>query len=222
MIFLINVSILFVGFMRNYLPYFEAVIKKRFPADSGRILAQTNLHFKIISKDTAFALSSPNPIDRRLDFSAYFLSLIKSLESDGKSFDEIREVCLEITINYVQPSSAFHLFLKKLPVKLSNTWLMQGVFRIFHKKVSRNPNTDGFIANIITDKELTFGTGYGVDILQCGICKLFEKHHSEKFASILCEVDEITSGMAGLQMIRTGTIATGAHKCDFRYRKILN
>jgi hypothetical protein len=30
-----------------------------------------------------------------------------------------------------------------------------------------------------------------------------------QFTSILCEVDKITSGFAGLELIRTGTIAGG-------------
>jgi hypothetical protein len=33
-------------------------------------------------------------------------------------------------------------------------------------------------------------------------------------------VDEITSSLAGLKLIRTGTIALGAKKCDFRYQKL--
>lgn len=57
------------------------------------------------------------------------------------------------------------------------------------------------------------------DILECGICKLFKKHNYEKYSSILCEVDEITSRLAGLKLIRTGTIALGAKKCDFRFKK---
>ncbi|MFI5156145.1 MAG: L-2-amino-thiazoline-4-carboxylic acid hydrolase [Chitinophagales bacterium] len=43
---------------------------------------------------------------------------------------------------------------------------------------------------------------------------------SKKYASILCEVDKVTSGLAGLDLIRTGTIALGAKKCDFRFKKI--
>jgi hypothetical protein len=88
-----------------------------------------------------------------------------------------------------------------------------------NKKVSKRSHPDGFVANIITDKEETFGLGYGIDILECGICKLFKKHNYEKYSSILCEVDEITSGLAGLSLVRTGTIALGAKKCDFRFKK---
>lgn len=78
---------------------------------------------------------------------------------------------------------------------------------------------DGFKIKIITDKKETFGLGYGIDILECGICKLYNKHGQHKFTSLLCEVDHITSSLAGLTLKRNGTIALGASKCDFRFEK---
>jgi hypothetical protein len=91
------------------------------------------------------------------------------------------------------------------------------LLREFDKKVSTRAHPDGFVTKIITDKKETLGYGYGFDIIECGICKLFEKHDLKKYASILCEVDHITSGLAGLKLIRSGTIANGAVKCDFRF-----
>jgi hypothetical protein len=82
-----------------------------------------------------------------------------------------------------------------------------------------HPNERGFVARIITDPDETFGLGYGVDILECGICKLFNSHNYSRYASILCDVDEITSGLAGLKLVRSGTIAGGAEKCDFRFKR---
>jgi hypothetical protein len=103
---------------------------------------------------------------------------------------------------------------------LINTWFANWLLKSLSKKVSHNENKQGFVATIITGKKETFGFGFGIDILECGICKLFKQHNFYKYASILCEVDEVTSGLAGLQLIRTGTIANGAHKCDFRYKKL--
>lgn len=87
------------------------------------------------------------------------------------------------------------------------------------QKISRKWHEDGFRAELITDKEETYGLGYGIDILECGICKLFSKHHAQAYTPILCEVDKITSNLAGLELIRKGTIANGADKCDFRFKK---
>src|SRR5258705_3294860 len=205
--------------MQKYRKYFIASIKKKFPSFPESIIAKVDGHYKIISADTAFAKSSANPIDKRLDFCAYFLALIKTMDEQGESYDTTRKLCLAIVIEYVRPKNKFQRIVKKIPAKLVNTWLASFFLKEFGKKVSKNSNPGGFIANIITDKKETRGLGYGVDILECGICKLFKKHNYQKYSSILCEVDTITSGLAGLKLIRNGTIASGAKKCDFRWER---
>jgi hypothetical protein len=206
--------------MDKFKKYFQQAIRKNYPKESTELITETENHFSHISKDTRFAATSKNPIDRRLDFSAYFLALVQTLDERGESFERIREICLEIVIEYVKPKNKFQQFLKKLPPKMIGTGVADILLKAFSKKVGQNDNPEGFIANIITDKNETYGFGYGVDIIECGICKLFKKHQYEKYASILCEVDKVTSGLAGLELIRTGTIANGATKCDFRFRRI--
>jgi hypothetical protein len=205
--------------MDNYRKYFVEGIKKNFPDQSDTIITKADLHYKIISADTKFAARSKNPIDKRLDFSAYFLALIKTLDQQGEKFETIKKTCLEIVTEYVRPKNKLQQLLKKLPPKLINTKPAKFFLKAFNKRVSKNSNPDGFIANIITDKKETLGLGYGVDILECGICKLFNKHNYQKYSSILCEVDNITSDLAGLKLIRNGTIALGAKKCDFRWER---
>jgi L-2-amino-thiazoline-4-carboxylic acid hydrolase len=205
--------------MANYRKHFIAEIKKKFPSLSDGIIAKIDDHYKIISADTAFAKSSENPIDKRLDFCAYFLALIKTMDEQGETFATTRNICLRIVTEYVRPKNKFQQVLKLVPVKLVNTRLATFLLKKFHKRISKNSNPDGFIANIITDKQETRGLGYGIDILECGICKLFKKHNYQKYSSILCEVDTLTSDLAGLRLVRSGTIALGAKKCDFRWEK---
>ena len=204
--------------MTGYKKYFIKPIQVNFPSSFEEIIVNIDNHFKAISPDIHFASTSQNPIDKRLDFCAYFLALIKTLDEQGESFEAARRICLEVVTAYVSPKNKIQQFFKRLPVKLINTRLANVFLPAFHRKVSKNSNAGGFIANIITDKAETFGLGFGIDILECGICILFKKHHYEKYASILCEVDEMTSSLAGLKLIRTGTIANGAKKCDFRYK----
>jgi L-2-amino-thiazoline-4-carboxylic acid hydrolase len=205
--------------MASYRKHFITGVKKNFPGIADAIIDKVDAHYKIISVDTAFAASSKNPIDKRLDFCAYFLALIKKLDEQGESFETTRKICLEIVTEYVKPKNKFQQLLKKLPAKLVNTWLAIYFLKKFNKRVSKNSNPDGFIAKILTDKKETLGLGYGVDILECGICKLFNKHNYQKYSSILCEVDALTSDLAGLKLVRNSTIALGAKKCDFRWER---
>ncbi|MFN8349301.1 MAG: L-2-amino-thiazoline-4-carboxylic acid hydrolase [Spirosomataceae bacterium] len=205
--------------MTRYKKYFSQALKMHFPDSEAALMTTLEDHYKVIAKDTAFAAASGNPIDKRLDFCACFLALIKTLDQHGESFGKIREISLEVVTAFVQPENKLSAWVKRIPLALIQWPFSSFLLTLFHKKVSKKGNEAGFRAHIITDKKETYGLGYGVDILECGICKLFQKHHYLKYASILCEVDEITSGLAGLQLIRTGTIALGAEKCDFRFRK---
>lgn len=158
-------------------------------------------------------------MDKRMEIAGYFLATIKVLDKKGESIERIREILLTIAREYVRPKNGFQRFIKKLPARIVNTSLARILLRRLDKKLSKRAHPEGFVTRIITDKEATLGFGYGIDIIECGICKLFEKHNYKKFAPILCEVDYITSSLAGLKLVRSGTIANGAEKCDFRFIK---
>lgn len=204
--------------MKNFKKYFKHSIEDNYPETSKNLILDIEREYNSISRSVDFACKSSNPIDRRLNFSAYFLALVKVLDDQGENYDTIRLISLGIVKEYVTPKNKIHSALKKLPVKLLGNPIMKQFLKLFDKKVSVKGHPEGFLARIITDKDETYGLGYGIDIVECGICKLFKKHQMERYASILCEVDEITSALAGLDLIRTGTIANGAHKCDFRFK----
>lgn len=205
---------------RKYRKYFIRAIRRNYPDSYPAIVESTESNYLRISVDTQFSFRSANPIDRRLDFCACFLALIKALDDRGETYDTIKRVSMEVVTDFVTPTNKFNQLMKRIPVMLVGTALWKTVIKIFARKVSINENSEGFIARIITSPEETYGLGYGVDIIECGVCKLFNRHQLGRYASILCEVDKLTSSLAGLELIRTGTIANGAAKCDFRYRKI--
>ncbi|MEM9833852.1 MAG: L-2-amino-thiazoline-4-carboxylic acid hydrolase [Bacteroidota bacterium] len=206
------------SFLFGYRKSFFKILKSHYPETYKKLLNEVEQDFAITSRDIAFASKSKNPLDKRLDFSAYFLSLVRILNRYGESYQRIKEISIEVATDYVKPKNKLQAYLKKLPVKLINTRLAGVVFALLNRKIKTKGHPDGFKAHIITDKGKTLGLGYGIDIHECGICKLFNKHHAQEYTSILCEVDKITTSLAGLEMIRTGTIAKGASRCDFRYR----
>ena len=204
--------------MRKHFPFFHEALRKYYPDKAKTLIASLHTTYNEIKPDISFSIRSANPIDKRMDFAASFLALVKVLDKQGVSVEKVREISLYIANNYVQPKSLLSARMKKVPVKLARTWLGRWLIHYLKKKVAKAAHPDGFAADIITDKSVTFGLGYGVDITECGICKLFEKHQYKQYSSILCDVDYITTSLAGLEMIRKGTIATGAKKCDFRYK----
>lgn len=198
--------------------YFHRAIQKHYPQKAESTIAAAEVRFEGLQPDIAFSKDSGNLVDRRMNIAAYFLACIMELDKAGESYDTIRNLMLEIAHEYVRPKNFVQAAAKKLPVKLIDSWVGNWLVKQMAKRTGA-AHRDGFKIKIITDKKETFGLGYGIDILECGICKLYNKHGQHKFTSLLCEVDHITSSLAGLTLKRNGTIALGASKCDFRFEK---
>jgi hypothetical protein len=59
---------------------------------------------------------------------------------------------------------------------------------------------------------------YGYDVTSCAACSAASRHDAMEFVPYLCAVDDVMSDKFGLGLRRTGSIALGAPRCDFRYR----
>lgn len=64
--------------------------------------------------------------------------------------------------------------------------------------------------------EYTFGFNY----TECGDCKLCRKEGCPELAKYLCSLDYMTTEIMGVGLQRTGTLAEGFPKCDFRFREL--
>ncbi len=59
---------------------------------------------------------------------------------------------------------------------------------------------------------------WGFNITSCAICHQFSKYDAMDLVPYMCASDDVESDKAGLGLRRAGTIALGAHQCDFRYQ----
>ncbi len=60
---------------------------------------------------------------------------------------------------------------------------------------------------------------WGMNITSCAICHFYAQHDAKELAPYLCALDDVESDREGLGLRRTGSIAVGADRCDFRYRR---
>jgi hypothetical protein len=58
-----------------------------------------------------------------------------------------------------------------------------------------------------------------MNVKSCAICSLYSKHDAMDLVPYMCASDDVVSDIAGQGLRRTGTIALGAHQCDFVFHK---
>ena len=59
---------------------------------------------------------------------------------------------------------------------------------------------------------------WGMNIKSCAICHAFSKYDAMDLVPYMCATDDLMSDFGDQGLRRTGTIALGAHQCDFRYK----
>jgi hypothetical protein len=75
---------------------------------------------------------------------------------------------------------------------------------------------DGFRFEEVRDPEAAFG----FDVHECALVKYCRAQGAPEIVPILCRLDDLMAAqLRGLRLVRKGTIATGAERCDFRYVK---
>jgi hypothetical protein len=59
---------------------------------------------------------------------------------------------------------------------------------------------------------------WGMNIKSCAICHQYTKYDAMDLVPYMCATDDVESDKNSLGLRRTGSIAVGAHQCDFRYK----
>ena len=61
---------------------------------------------------------------------------------------------------------------------------------------------------------------WGIDQVECGICKFFADQDAQEFVPYMCALDFIASDYFGWGLVRTTTLAEGGERCDFRFKRV--
>jgi len=146
--------------------------------------------------------------------SSYFLAIYRVLKKHGKSVAEIGKIICEIVearLNRV-PSPVLRLYGK---LKYGKSYRERLKKQAIISKKKEYPGDYVFTYIVGDGKEFD----YGYDITECGVCKFLHAQDADELAPFLCLVDFPLSKAFGRGLVRNMTIAEGADKCDFRYKK---
>lgn len=59
---------------------------------------------------------------------------------------------------------------------------------------------------------------WGMNVKSCAICAQYARHDAMDLVPYMCATDDVVSDKGNQGLRRTGTIALGAHQCDFRFQ----
>ena len=106
----------------------------------------------------------------------------------------------------------------KLPADSRPPFTPENIERILAQaeESQRGAAPNEFVFEILPGDEQT---DWGMDITSCAVCHAYARHDAMELVPYLCASDDVESDAGDLGLRRTGTIALGAHRCDFRYKR---
>jgi len=154
-----------------------------------------------------------NPHTQFIVASAFFLAFYRTLKARGRSADEIG-VLVDEAVREMYGSRLFALMSHFGPIQ--RKFFGNRAARRLAATSQKRRYTGDFLCEFVEGDGEYFD--YGLDYLECGICKFFHAQQADEFAPYMCRLDYPFAEAMRSNLIRTGTIAEEGTKCDFRYK----
>lgn len=159
-------------------------------------------------------IGGKQPFTEFIVFTGMLLAIYRVNKTRGKTVEETGELVYEIGREFLKSSPSF----------LKNLFGYMNFSRFYLKRLRKRAveshqrkYLDDYVYNFVEGNGETFD--YGVDYLECASCKFLARQNASELAPYLCPVDILYSEALGWGLTRTMTIAEGADKCDFRFKK---
>ena len=155
-----------------------------------------------------------NPLTQIMISAGMFLALYRAMKDQGKKVEEIGTFVYEGVENAYRLLPRFALYLYG---GLSFTKHSQRRSQKLALESQKRQYAGDWVYSVVAGDGESFD--YGLDFVECGICKFFHAQEADEFARYMCRLDYIMSERMGMGLVRTATIAEGGEKCDFRYNR---
>ena len=191
----------------------RAVIEAYFGENARALTAETRREFENLIPQFPY-IGGKQPHTEFIIFTGMLLAVYRVNKAHGKNAEQTGEMVFEMGRAFL---NSFPTFLLRLfmPLNFSRRYLdlvRKGAIESQQRKYP-----EGNVINFIEGDGVTFD--YGVDYLECASCKFLAKQGAPEIAPYLCPVDILFSEALGWGLTRTTTLAGGADRCDFRFKK---
>ena len=191
----------------------RSVLDRYFGENAGALLAETRREFEGLIPQLPY-VGGTQPFTEFVVFTAMFLAMYRVSKAHGKTAEQTGEIMYEIG----------RVFLRSYPTVLKLLFGRMNFSRRYLDRIRKGAiesrkreHPDGYVLNFVEGDGRTFD--YGVDYIECASCKFLAKQGAPELAPYLCPVDILYSEALGWGLTRTMTLAEGADKCDFRFKR---
>ena len=197
-----------------YVKYSRSVLVKYFGAQNvNGLIADARGEFETILPQLPY-IGGKQPFTQFIVATGLSLAVYRIAKTRGMTAEEVGELLYEIGRSIIK---SYPAFLPKLfgGMNFSRYYLKRLRQRAIQSHKREYP--DDYVYNFVEGDGKTFD--YGVDYLECASCKFLMQQDASELAPYLCPIDILYSKALGWGLSRTMTLAEGAAKCDFRFKR---
>jgi len=205
----------------QYLKDFDRIFKSAHPVlvshfgpkQPPLLLAEARRKFEDMLPQLPY-LGGEKPFTDFVMFTAMTLAFYRASLSYGKSLEKFAIILYQVEKKYLQSTPKFLLRFFG-PRTFSTRYLNKVRQRAVETQQRQYPGN--YVFEFVEGDGINFD--YGIDYLECGACKFLESQNASELAPYICPADVLYSDLLGWGLSRTQTIAEGAERCDFRFKK---
>jgi len=178
------------------------------------IIQETRQEFERLIPEIPYIGGKANNLTQDLIDCTVLLALYQVLTREGFRIEEIGKIVIEMEKKRVQ---SYPRFVLKLLGKLIHSPLGKNRLKKTARKSQEHRYPGGWVSVYIEGDGKEFD--FGIDYLECGLCKFFHQQDADEFTPYLCQFDYVQQRAMGTGFFRSMTLAEGAERCDFRWKR---
>lgn len=181
------------------------------------IIEEARQEFEALIPELPYIGGKKNPLEENPVGSAYCLALYRVLKNHGKTVEEAGKIVYETGEEYLRSSSIFSKLKLRVLSRLMFTKLGKYLIKRWAAESQKRRYPGDWVYTYVEGDGKEFD--FGIDYTECGICKFFHAQGADEFMPFMCLLDFPHSKASSSGLVRTMTLAEGAEKCDFRFKR---
>jgi hypothetical protein len=194
------------------LKYIQQTCAEKYGAElANTLVTDARNRFDSMLSGLPYIGGDENGLTVNLYQGAASLAFYREMQNHQKTVEETGEILYYAISRLVRSDP-----LSGMDGRVSASEMAQSKFREAARQSQKKTYPEDWVFEFVEGDGASFD--YGVDYLECGICKYFKKQAAEELTPYLCLMDFPVSGAQNTGLVRTSTLAHGARCCDFRYK----